>query len=224
MKKASDSRSHLKKQDVPSFKARKQPVQARSEETVRAIREAAVQVLLAKGGAKMTTTDVAHRAGVSVGTLYQYFPNKGALLHSILSAHLELCTCAVEDVCLAQRGQPLPQMAAALVESFIEAKLHNGAASAALYAISEELDSKTLLKKQQGRARKALTQMLQSAPGVRFPQLEATVLMLYAALGGAMRVVLEAGAGKALVASTRAELRLMVEGHLERASVSVGRP
>jgi AcrR family transcriptional regulator len=223
MKNTSHSRSHLKKDAAPPLKPRKQPVQARSEETVRAIREATVQVLLLKCGSKMTTTDVAHRAGVSVGTLYQYFPNKAALLHELLRIHLERVTCAVEETCLALQGETLPRMAAVLVESFIAAKMHDGAASPALYAIADGLDSKSLLRTQRVRVYKALTGMLQSAPGVRFPQLEATVMMLHASIGGSMRMVLEAGAGKALVASAKGEMTLMVEGHLTRASVPVGK-
>ena len=63
----------------PSFKPRKQPVQARSEATVSALCQASIQVLLAVGYRRLTTTRVAERAGVSVGTLYQYFPNLGRL-------------------------------------------------------------------------------------------------------------------------------------------------
>ena len=59
---------------------RKSPVQARSTASVEAILDATIQVLLAVGIERLTTTRVALRAGVSVGTLYQYFPNKSALL------------------------------------------------------------------------------------------------------------------------------------------------
>ena len=50
--------------------------------TVEAISEATIQVLLAVGLDRLTTTRVAERAGVSVGTLYQYYPNKQALLYA----------------------------------------------------------------------------------------------------------------------------------------------
>ena len=53
--------------------ARKRPRQARSAVTVDAIFEATIQVLLADGIHRLTTTRVAQRAGVSVGTMYQYF-------------------------------------------------------------------------------------------------------------------------------------------------------
>jgi AcrR family transcriptional regulator len=59
---------------------RKQPKQARSNELVEAILKAALQVLAKEGARRFTTTRVAERAGVSVGSLYQYFPNKAAIL------------------------------------------------------------------------------------------------------------------------------------------------
>ncbi|MCI3181841.1 TetR/AcrR family transcriptional regulator [Caulobacter sp. CCUG 60055] len=61
------------------IKARK-PVQERSRRTVDAILEAAVQILEQDGEAGFTTNHVARRAGVSIGTLYQYFDGKDAIL------------------------------------------------------------------------------------------------------------------------------------------------
>lgn len=65
---------------TPQISSRKQPKQARSAELVAAILEAAVQVLAEMGARQFTTARVAERAGVSVGSLYQYFPNKAAIL------------------------------------------------------------------------------------------------------------------------------------------------
>lgn len=62
---------------------RKQPVQERSRATVEAVLEATLQVLLREGLAGLTTTRVAERAGVSVGTLYQYFPDKQSLVMAL---------------------------------------------------------------------------------------------------------------------------------------------
>ncbi|MDY7532161.1 TetR family transcriptional regulator [Pseudomonas sp. Bout1] len=60
--------------------SRKEPKQARSTELVSAILEAAIQVLAKEGASRFTTARVAQRAGVSVGSVYQYFPNKAAIL------------------------------------------------------------------------------------------------------------------------------------------------
>src|SRR5271167_2767949 len=94
---------------------RKSPVQARSAATVDAVLEATLQVLLQVGKERLTTTRVARRAGVSVGTLYQYFPNKSALLKAALKRHLDEVSEAVERVCAGQKGCSLEQMAAALM-------------------------------------------------------------------------------------------------------------
>ena len=63
-----------------SISSRKQPQQARSADLVATILEAAVQVLASEGAQRFTTARVAEKAGVSVGSLYQYFPNKEAIL------------------------------------------------------------------------------------------------------------------------------------------------
>ena len=68
---------------------RKQPVQGRSTATVEALYQASIQVLLELGYRKLTTTRVAERAGVSVGSLYQYFPNREALIAAVIARHLE---------------------------------------------------------------------------------------------------------------------------------------
>lgn len=65
--------------------SRKQPKQARSNDLVAAVLDAAVQVLAAEGAQRFTTARVAERAGVSVGSLYQYFPNKAAILFRLQS-------------------------------------------------------------------------------------------------------------------------------------------
>ena len=67
---------------------RKLPKQARSETTVEAILQAAAQVFERHGYAAGTTNRIAARAGVSIGSLYQYFPNKDAILVALVHRHL----------------------------------------------------------------------------------------------------------------------------------------
>ncbi len=64
----------------PLDKSRKKPTQARSKLTVATILEAAAQVLDSDGETSLTTKVVAERAGVSIGTLYQYFSDRDAIL------------------------------------------------------------------------------------------------------------------------------------------------
>src|SRR5215471_8430533 len=70
----------MAKRRSPATDPRKAPQQARSERLVAAILQAAIRVLERHGASGFTTVRVAERAGVSVGSLYQYFPNKQSIL------------------------------------------------------------------------------------------------------------------------------------------------
>jgi AcrR family transcriptional regulator len=71
-----------------ALRPRKQPRQERSRDTVRVILKAAAQVFASRGYAGTTTNHVAARAGVSIGSLYEYFPSKDALLVALADAHI----------------------------------------------------------------------------------------------------------------------------------------
>jgi len=75
---------------------RKLPRQARSRATVDAMLEAAAHVLVAQGYEGTTTARVAERAGASIGSLYQYFPNKEALVAALVERHAEELIAVVE--------------------------------------------------------------------------------------------------------------------------------
>lgn len=70
---------------------RRQPVQARAQRTLEAIVQAAAQILVKEGEAALTTNRIAERAGVSIGTLYQYFPDKQAVLRATASRGVVAC-------------------------------------------------------------------------------------------------------------------------------------
>jgi AcrR family transcriptional regulator len=73
----------------PDTRPRKRAVQARSQATVDAILKATARILIADGYDRASTNKVAARAGVSIGSLYQYFPSKEALVAALLERHLE---------------------------------------------------------------------------------------------------------------------------------------
>jgi AcrR family transcriptional regulator len=77
---------------------RKQPIQARAKATVDAILTAAAHILVANGYDRTTTARVARRAGVSVGSLYQYFPNKEALIAALIERHADALVGTVREV------------------------------------------------------------------------------------------------------------------------------
>jgi AcrR family transcriptional regulator len=157
---------------------RKSPVQTRSAASVDAILEATVQVLLGLGKERLTTTRVALRAGVSVGTLYQYFPNKSSLLQAALKHHLEEVTEAVERVCREQAGNSLLQMGTALVTAFLKAKLRDVKTSAALYSISSDVDGARIVRQMAERSNGAIVGMLATTSDTltKDPQLVASMI------------------------------------------------
>ncbi|TRC94252.1 TetR/AcrR family transcriptional regulator [Mesorhizobium sp. WSM4303] len=114
-----------------SISSRKQPKQARAVELISAILEAAVQVLASEGAQRFTTTRVAERAGVSVGSLYQYFPNKAALLFRLQSDEWQQTTdllCAIlQDV-----EKPPLERIRILVHAFIRSECEEAGLRVAL--------------------------------------------------------------------------------------------
>jgi AcrR family transcriptional regulator len=198
---------------------RKSPVQARSTASVDAILEATIQVLLKVGKERLTTTRVALRAGVSVGTLYQYFPNKSALLQGALKRHLDEVTNAVERVCLEQKTKTLEQMATAFVTAFLEAKMKDAKASVALYSVCSDLDAAKIVRQMGGRSNRAIVEMLESScePLATDPQLVAT--MLQGAMFGVSRRLLESDAPEKRFETFRQELIFFLCAYLKASSM-----
>ncbi len=91
-----------------ALQPRRTPVQRRSTATLDAIVEAAAQVFERHGYAAGTTNRIADRAGVSIGTLYQYFPNKDAILVALIERHLDEGIAAVAPLLRELIEQPPP--------------------------------------------------------------------------------------------------------------------
>ena len=101
--------------------SRKQPQQARSTELVAAILEAAIQVLAKEGATRFTTARVAEKAGVSVGSVYQYFPNKAAILFRLQSDEWQQTTQMLRDILDKTDVAPLERLRT-LVHAFIHSE------------------------------------------------------------------------------------------------------
>lgn len=115
-----------------SISSRKQPQQARSNELVAAILDAAVQVLAKEGVQRFTTARVAARAGVSVGSLYQYFPNKAAILFRLQSDEWRRTSELLRDILADRAKPPPPARLRALVHAFIRSECEEAAIRVAL--------------------------------------------------------------------------------------------
>lgn len=101
--------------------SRKQPQQARSTELVAAILQAAIQVLAKEGATRFTTARVAEKAGVSVGSVYQYFPNKAAILFRLQSDEWQQTTQMLRDILDKTDVAPLERLRT-LVHAFIHSE------------------------------------------------------------------------------------------------------
>src|SRR5688572_31809147 len=119
---ASPDYSHMKRNRAVSLNPRKEPQQRRSRDTIDAIFEATIQVLLANGFDKTTTIQIANRAGVSIGSLYQYFPNKRALLAAIVKRHVGGVADATIAACQSVHGKTVAEMCATMMDAFVDAK------------------------------------------------------------------------------------------------------
>ena len=102
---------------------RKMPAQDRSRAMVELILEAAARVLVKDGYEAFTTNRVAERAGVSVGSLYQYFPNKGALLGELMRRHMAELEHRFEAILADAADRPLAETVRALIEASVRAHL-----------------------------------------------------------------------------------------------------
>ncbi|MES2933982.1 MAG: TetR/AcrR family transcriptional regulator [Pseudomonadota bacterium] len=100
---------------------RKSPRQARSKHLVEAILEAATRVFDAQGYAKGNTNCIATLAGVSVGSLYQYFPNKKALITALHDRHIREVGQSISAAFDKYRGQSLDELIEHLVLVMLQA-------------------------------------------------------------------------------------------------------
>lgn len=120
-----------KTSNSPPISQRKQPRQARSNASVAVILEAAAQVLAKEGAQRFTTARVAEKAGVSVGSLYQYFPNKAAILFRLQHDEWRSTTRLLADI-LEDVAQPPMQRLRAVVHAFVASECEEAAMRVAL--------------------------------------------------------------------------------------------
>lgn len=109
------------------LRPRKQPLQARSQRTVEVILKAAAQVFARRGYAGGTTNHIAERAGVSIGTLYEYFPSKDALLVALLESHIREGEAVLERAAaeIVRRPRTLVESIRFVVTAMVELHAHD---------------------------------------------------------------------------------------------------
>ena len=124
---------------------RKKPVQARAQATVEAILDAATHVLVSEGYEGATTNRIAARAGVSIGSLYQYFPTKEAIVAALIEQHEATMLQQLAEMAIALQDEPIEEA----VRTYVKAMLAAHALEPKLHAVltghmSRLLDLETL--------------------------------------------------------------------------------
>jgi AcrR family transcriptional regulator len=99
---------------------RKKPKQERARQAVAAIEQACIKILEQEGPQRLTTTRIAEVAGVNVGSLYQYFPNKEAILAAVYAVKL-----AADAEALVLRTRGIDAIAKRSLEDSLRAVIHS---------------------------------------------------------------------------------------------------
>lgn len=192
---------------------RKKPAQRRSAVTVDTIFEATIQVLLALGYDKATTTRIAERAGVSVGSIYQYFPNKRALMAAVVRKHIGDVVSESVAACESAHGRDIREMCGIAVCAFIEAKTRRADISRALYLPAAAIGADAIVKEESARSVHAVLAMLVTAKDVEFSQPEVVSQVLATAVIGPTQAALESGGGPELFSILKRHLTGLCTGY-----------
>jgi AcrR family transcriptional regulator len=189
---------------------RKQPKQARSRETIEVLLAAGIQILARRGWTAFNTNSVAEAAGVSVGTIYQYFPNKLALLEAIRQRHLAEVLDALAS---AGRETTVAAKARALVDGLVRAHADAPALSRALLDDAPETSTAAHAAFEHAY-RAAFVQLVTRAPSTRRKPRDANVAARMLATCVESAIHDGARTGMLLVPAFGRELEALVAGYL----------
>lgn len=162
---------------------RKAPTQRRSTDTVDAIVEAAIRILRAEGYAALNTRRVAEVAGVSVGSLYQYFPNRESIVAELVKRRMDMLMSAIDGAQLGM-APSLRDAVGAMVASFLAEKRRTLELSRAVLDAMGDTHGRQLIAERLRGATPALARRLSEACGR--PVDERHLALAFAAVEGAI--------------------------------------
>ena len=148
---------------------RKTPRQTRSKETVEVLLTAAARILTSEGFEALTNNRVAAVAGVSVGSLYQYFPNKEALVRALCERH----TQGVRDRIRARFHEawdaPVETVARAVIQAMLEARRREPKLHQELLRLAPAVGGLTELHAVEQEVEALLARFIASRPELQAP-------------------------------------------------------
>jgi AcrR family transcriptional regulator len=182
---------------------KKQPQQARSRSTVNAILESAARILARHGWAEFTTNAVAEAAGVGIGSLYQYFPNKMAIVDSILQRHFDEILAVLRSAVGDDRAAPsVEKLVTGMIAAHSE---HSSLHHVLLEEIPLSKNSKKAHEQFEREYQQLYTRLLAGSERTRSPLNEIRAQVLSAAIQG----VIHDAARRGTVGSPRLKYELM---------------
>ncbi|MCB9766063.1 MAG: TetR/AcrR family transcriptional regulator [Alphaproteobacteria bacterium] len=168
---------------------RRKPVQGRAQATVDAILEATAQVLLEEGYADLTTNAVAKRAGVSVGSLYQYFGNKDALIGELVRRHVGAMRDAFLETLPGVVGLPKAEAFALIGDALLQAHRVDPALNQVLHGQLPRVGGLAAIDAFDTELEQLAAQVLR-ARGMRSDNPELAARVLTRSLSGLMRATI----------------------------------
>lgn len=192
---------------------RRKPLQERSAVTVDALLEATAQILVAEGYEQTTTNHVAERAGVSIGSLYQYFDNKDALVMELLHRHFRRLEAALQAAKERVADAPLEEAVVELIHALMQVETVNPELTHVIMNQLPRVGDFAIISAMEGRVEEWLAAFLPADKIYpREPALAAQVIVR--AVGGLMRSTLLRAPGALREAALEQESVALVLGYL----------
>ena len=194
---------------------RKAPRQSRSLATVKAILDATARILVESGVAAASTNAVAVRAGVSVGSLYQYFPNKDALISALHARHGEQMMAVIQRALTQAMDATLDDALGGLIVATVEAHRVDADLHRVLEQQVGHMDMREHHDEYVGLMGERIVALLtRHRDQITAPDLKLAAFMLINATHGLVHaVVLDRPKGVSLKAATQDIVRMM-KGYL----------
>lgn len=194
---------------------RRNPSQERSQRTVEILVEATARVLEEEGYDRLSTNRVAAVAGVSIGSLYQYFPNKQALVGAVLEREMGRVTETIHEGIQGNLMAPLPELAGALVEALLRSHRENAALRRVLMEQVPRLGLLGSFEDHVERLQVVLMQLLlHRGDRVRPENLELATFVMVHAIAGATRASIHRRPATLHHADLSAEITALVVRYL----------
>jgi AcrR family transcriptional regulator len=174
---------------------RRRPVQGRSQATVEALLEAAAQILARHGAEAATTNAIAERAGVSIGSLYQYFADREALVDELTARHIAQMQAVMLGVLQEPEVRAIGEQAVRIVRAILAAHRVNPRLHQALHQLLP-VRGMSAIDRFEAHMEQVVEALLVAREGLAPATAERTAVVLVRTIGGLVRTSLRRDPGR----------------------------